>query len=155
MPGHTFRPFGHGHAGVLSPEDGRHDVSCFADEVIIDFPSVAPAVERMRRGFLGDDRPTSISAAIRLARRDALLGTTVPLEVPVRCTCSRCGGRGESWAERCARCLGRGCEELRHVVQVTIPAGVSNGARYAFTVTPRHSPPTRVELSIEVSVTGD
>ena len=38
-------------------DDGRHDdSSCFADEVAIDFPSVAPAVDRMRRAFIADER---------------------------------------------------------------------------------------------------
>lgn len=129
----------------------RHEVSCFADEVIIDFPSVAPAVERMRRAFVADERAALLSAAIQIDRRDALLGTTIPLDVPVRATCSRCGGRGESWAEVCARCEGHGCEVFRHLVQVTVPAGVSDGARFTFTVTPRHSPPTRVEVIVELT----
>jgi hypothetical protein len=150
MRGHTFRPFGHSHAGVISPEESRRDVSCFADEVVIDFPSVAPAIDRIRRAFLADERPETICAAVQLARREAVLGTTIPLEVPVRCTCVRCGGRGESWAESCVRCQGRGIELLRHLVQVTIPAGVDSGARFWFTVTPRSSPPTRIELVVEL-----
>jgi len=43
MHGHTFRPF---NGGMLTaaPDDARQDDgSCFADEVIVDFPSVAPA----------------------------------------------------------------------------------------------------------------
>ena len=148
MRGHTFRPFGHGQAGVIAPEDGRHDVDCFADEVAIDFPSVAPAVDRIRRAFLAEERPVTFSAAIQLSRRDATVGATVPLEVPVRCTCTRCGGRGESWAESCARCHGKGTELLRRLLQVTVPAGVSDGASFSFTVTARHSPPTRIILSV-------
>ena|SRR5688572_5450776 len=153
MRGHTFRPFGYSQAGLLSPGESRHDVSCFADEVAIDFPSVAPAVDRIRRAFLADERPATICAAIQVARRDAILGTTIPLEVPVRCTCSRCGGRGESWAESCVRCEGAGTELLRHLLQVTIPAGVPSGARFYFTVTPRYSPPTRIELVVELAET--
>lgn len=151
MRGHTFRPFGHGQAGVLFPEERRHEVSCFGDEVIIDFPSVAPAVDRMRRAFLAEERPAIFTAAIQIDRRDALFGATVPLAVPVRATCTRCGGRGESWAESCGRCHGNGCELLQHTVQVTVPAGVSDGARFAFTVTPRHSPATRIEVVVELA----
>lgn len=151
MRGHAFRPFGHGQAGVLSPEESRHEVSCFADEVIIDFPSVAPAVERIRRAFLAEERTPDFTAAIRIDRRDAPFGLTVPLSVPVRATCTRCGGRGESWTETCGRCHGQGCELLRHTVQVTVPAGVGDGARFAFTVTPRHSPPTRIEVVVELT----
>ena len=151
MRGNTFRPFGHGQAGVIAPEDHRHDVSCFADDVIVDFPSVAPAVDRIRRAFLAEERPATVSAAIQLSRRDAAMGATVPLEVPVRCTCSRCGGRGESWAESCVRCHGKGTELLHHLLQVTFPAGVSDGARFSFTVTPRHSPSTRGELFVALT----
>jgi hypothetical protein len=151
MRGNTFRPFGHGHAGVIAAEDPRHDVSCFADDVVIDFPSVAPAVDRIRRSFLAEDRPATFSAAIQLSRREAIAGATVPLEVPVRCVCSRCGGRGESWAESCARCRGQGMELLRHLLHVTVPAGVADGACFTFTVTPRNSPTTRIDLSVRLT----
>jgi hypothetical protein len=151
MRGNTFRPFGHGHAGVIAAEDPRLDVSCFADDVVIDFPSVAPAVDRIRRAFLAEERPATFSAAIQLSRRDAVAGTTVPLEVPVRCMCSRCGGRGESWAEACVRCHGQGIELLRHLLQVTVPAGVSDGACFSFTITPRHSPSTRIEVFVALT----
>lgn len=153
MRGRTFRPFGGDSVAVIAGEDSRHDASCFADEVVIDFPSVAPALDRIRRGFLAEDRPVTFSTAIRLTSRDAANGATVPLEVPVRSTCTQCGGRGESWAEPCGRCYGHGTELLPHLLQVTIPAGVSDAARFYFTVTPRHNPPSRIEL--HVFVTGD
>jgi hypothetical protein len=151
MRGNTYRPYGGGQAGVIAPEDARHEVHCFADEVVIDFPAVAPAVDRMRRAFLGEERPVTFYTAIQLPRRDATAGATVPLEVQVRCTCAYCGGRGESWAESCTRCEGRGIELLPHLLQVTVPAGVHDGACFSFTVTPRHSPPTRVELLVELT----
>ena len=151
MRGNAFRPFGHSQAGVIAPEDHRHDASCFADEVAIDFPSVAPAVDRMRRAFLADERPVTFSASLPISRREATAGTIVPLEVPVRCTCTRCGGRGESWAESCVRCDGRGTELLRHLLQVTVPAGVADGDCFSFTVTPRHSPSTRIEVFVALT----
>jgi hypothetical protein len=145
-----FRPFGGDQVAVIASEDSRHDTSCFADEVVIDFPSVAVAVDRMRRGFLADERPASLSTALRLSGHEAREGATVPLQVPVRCTCRLCGGRGESWTEQCLRCAGSGLELLHHVLQVTVPAGVTDGARFHFTVTPRQNPPTRVELHVLV-----
>jgi hypothetical protein len=150
MGGNTFRPFGGDQVAVMSGEDSRHDVSCFADEVAVDFPSVATAVDRIRRGFLAEERPATLSAAITLSRRDALAGATVPLEVPVRCTCRQCGGRGESWTEPCLRCDGNGMELLRHLLQVRVPAGILDGARFYFTVAPRHNPPTRIELLVQL-----
>jgi hypothetical protein len=151
MQGNTFRPFGGDQIAVLAGDESRHDASCFADEVVIDFPSVAPAVDRMRRAFLADERPSLHHAAIRLTRRAAIGGAIVPLEVPVRCTCAACGGRGESWGGACRRCHGRGSELLRHQLRVTVPAGVLDGARFYFSVTPRHNPPTRVELLVQLT----
>ena len=148
---HTFGRFGGGHAAVMTRDDHRHAANWFADEVIVDFPSVASAVERIRRSFLGDERPQALSASIEVSAREAAHGITVPLNVPVQCTCTRCGGRGESWTEMCERCGGGGFELLRHTVQVTVPAGVRDGARFCFTVTPRQNRPTRIELRITVA----
>lgn len=150
MRGKTFRPFGGDQVGVMTGEQSTHEISCFADEVVIDFPSVAPAVERIRRAFLADESPATLSTAIQLSDREALAGATVPLEVPVRCTCRHCGGRGELWTESCPRCYGTGEEMLRHLLQVTVPAGVMDGARFQFTVMARHNPPTRIELHVFV-----
>jgi DnaJ-class molecular chaperone len=75
----------------------------------------------------------------------------VPLEVPVRCTCHECGGRGETWTEPCHRCQGSGNELRHHQLRVALPAGVLDGTCFNFTVTPRHNPPTRVELRVLVA----
>jgi hypothetical protein len=150
MSGNTFRPFGGDRVAVVASEDGRHEISCFADEVVVDFPSVAPAVDRIRRAFLADERPAALSTVIQLSRREAREGATLPLEVPVRCTCRQCGGRGESWAGVCGECQGSGAQVLRHLLQVSVPAGVHDGARFTFSVTPRRNPPTRIELRVVV-----
>jgi hypothetical protein len=151
MRSNTFRPIGGDRVAVMSGEDCRPEGSCFADEVVIDFPSVAPAIDRIRRAFLADEHPVMLSTAIQLSPREAFAGATVPLEVPVRCTCGGCGGRGESYAGPCARCHGGGTELLRHQLQVTIPAGILDGARFQFTVTPRHNPTTRIELIVQLT----
>ena len=151
MRGNTFRPFGGDQVAVIGVDDTRHDASCFADEIAVDFPSVAPAIDRMRRAFVADERGDAVRAALQLSPRAAREGATVPLEVPVRCTCHRCGGRGGTWTESCLSCHGRGVELLRHQLQVLMPAGVVDGARFYFTVTPRHNPPTRVELHVLVA----
>lgn len=150
MGGNTFRPFGGPQLAVIGGEDSDHEVSCFADEVVIDFPSVAPAIDRIRSAFLAVERAAALHTAMRLSQREAREGATVPLEVPVRCTCRDCGGRGETWSEPCRRCDGTGSEMLHHQLHVLVPAGVHDGARFYFTVTPRHHPPTRIELQIFV-----
>ena len=134
----------------MTREASRDEANWFADEVCVDFPSVAPAIERVRQSFLADERPETLRAEIELTDREAARGVTVPLDVPVHCTCSHCGGRGESWTELCARCAGTGAEMLSHQVHVTVPAGVSDGTRFRFTVTPRHHPGTRIELHVLV-----
>ena len=151
MDRNTFRPFGAGSVAIVGGANSRPEASCFADEVVVDFPSVAPAVDRMRSAFLVDERAAVLSAAIRLSQREARDGATVPLEVSVRCTCDNCGGRGETWTEPCVRCQGRGIEVRRHRLQVAVPAGVLDGTCFNFTVTPRHNPPTRVELRVLVA----
>ena len=70
MGWNTFRPFGGDALAVHGGEEIRHDRRWFADEVVIDFPSVAPAVERIRSAFLADERAATMTAAIQLSRRD-------------------------------------------------------------------------------------
>jgi molecular chaperone DnaJ len=137
----------------MTRDDSRYDIICFADEVTIDFPSVAPAIDRIRRSFLADEHPDTLRAAVELTGSEAARGITIPFTVPVHCTCADCGGRGESWDEPCMRCRGCGFELLRHAVQVTVPAGVRDGARFCFTVTQRPNRSTRVELCIVVAAT--
>jgi DnaJ-class molecular chaperone len=151
MRGKMSWPFGGDQVAVVGVDDGRHDASCFADEVVIDFPSVAPAVDRMRRAFVADERGETLRAEITLSTREAREGTTVPLDVPVRCTCQTCGGRGETWTESCPPCRGSGVEFLSHQLHVLVPAGVIDGARFCFTVTPRHHPSTRIELQVQIA----
>ena len=87
---------------------------CFADEVAIDFPSVdrcrrAPARRVSRREARAEttgalETPETLTTEVSLSRRDATMGTVVPLDVPVRGTCAPCGGRGEIWTEPCPEC---------------------------------------------------
>ena len=151
MSSDPFRPTGDSMA-LLTSDNGPHGirVDCFADEVVIDFPSVAPAVERMRSAFVDEERGSLLRADVSLSTREASEGITLPLAVPVRSTCRSCGGRGETWSERCGGCAGTGTEVLKHHVQVSVPAGVLDGTRFRFIVTTRHDPPTRIELHIAV-----
>jgi hypothetical protein len=150
MHGHTIRPLGGGLAGTIGHDIDHADASCFSDEVVVDFPSIVPAVERIRTAFLADDRPAPLGADLRLSARDAVEGTTLPVPVPVRCTCRGCGGRGESWMEPCARCAGSGTEVVRHQLHVTVPPGVADGTCVQFTVRAAHDLSTRIELRIAV-----
>jgi hypothetical protein len=150
MARHMFRPIG-GSAAVICDEESRHDTSCFADEVVIDFPSPARAIDRMRRAFVAEERAAAIAAELHLSRQEAREGADIPIDLPVRCTCRNCGGRGELWADPCVGCAGSGVEVVRHQVKVSLPAGVSHGARFYFSVGPAHDISTRIELRVMVA----
>jgi hypothetical protein len=124
---------------------------CFADEIAIDFPSVGHVVERIRDAFLGEAADAGlVTAEVSLSSREALGGRIVPVEVPIRGACTACGGRGETWTERCAACRGTGDALFHHLVRVTVPPGVANGACFRFRVTSPHAPAVRVEVRVAV-----
>jgi hypothetical protein len=125
-----------------------HD--CFADEIAIDFPSVRPAVERMRDAFLGERETDVVYADVSLSPREAFDGLIVPLRIPIRLTCPHCGGRGETWTEACSLCRGSGDSVFHHAVTVSVPPGVANGARFRFRVTSPDTSSVRVEVRIAV-----
>jgi hypothetical protein len=124
---------------------------CFADEIAIDFPAVGPAVDRMRDAFLGEraDDGDLLTAEVSLTSREALAGRVVPLDVPVRGTCPSCGGRGETWAERCVACRGTGDALFEHTVNLTLPPGTVDGACFRFRVTSPHAS-ARVEVRVAI-----
>lgn len=121
-----------------------------ADEVAIDFPSVSSVLDRMRHAFFGQHPITSRSAEIVLSPREAFYGTHVPLDVPLRRTCSRCGGRGEVWGDWCVACAGEGEVAAAHELRVRIPSGVRDGARFRFSVTPPGAPMTIVDVRVSI-----
>lgn len=137
---------------ALASDPSRVDPGrCFADEVAIDFPSVGSAVDRIRVGLLGGEpHAGSLHAEIRLSRREAFDGVTVPVAVPVRTTCRECGGRGGSWMTACAECAGSGSTLFTHHVRVSVPARVAHGACVRFRVSRPDEPPTRVELRVAI-----
>ena len=120
------------------------------DEVAIDFPSVSTVLDRMRHAFFGGGPSATLSAEIILSPREAFDGVTVPLDVPLRRTCPRCGGRGETWAEWCVSCRGLGEVPTRHEMRVRVPAGVRSGAFFRFSVTPPGAPATHVEVRVRI-----
>jgi len=137
-----------------SPAGSRRPASggCFADEIAIDFPSMRAVVERMRDGMLGHEAASSAQLAeISVSRREAHQGVTVPLELTLRDTCSSCGGRGETWEERCGRCQGSGECRIPHHFSLSLPPGVVDGTRFQFIVGAGHALPTRVEVTVLVA----
>jgi molecular chaperone DnaJ len=122
----------------------------FADEVAIDFPSVSDLLDSMRHAFFGVSAGEELSAEIVLSPLEATEGTTIPVGIPVRQTCLRCGGRGEIWQECCHLCGGCGDIRAFHDVELRVPAGVRAGERFRFSVMPPGAPLTRVDVRISI-----
>jgi molecular chaperone DnaJ len=137
---------------VVVAVDRRAPESEIWDDAAIDFPAVDTVLGRMREAFFGREAraETRVSAAIELTPREAFFGADVPLEVPVRAICRRCGGRGEIWMEPCAGCGGSGEAAVRHAVRVTVPPRVTDGARFRFTLAPPLALPTVVEVRVGI-----
>lgn len=133
----------------LSPAAGTGG-AWLRDEAAIDFPSVAAEVDAMASAFLPQHAPPTLTADVHLSAHQAFEGVVMPLEVPVRCTCRSCGGRGECWPDPCATCVGTGIEIRQHAVRVMVPARVKDGARFRFVVAPRQHPETRIELRVSI-----
>ena len=126
-----------------------HD--CFADEIAIDFPSVENVVDRMRTAFLGERVDADILRAdVSLSQREALAGHVVSLKVPVRITCPNCGGRGETWTEPCALCMGSGESLFHQSLRVSVPPRVADGARVRFRLKSPDASSIRVELRVAI-----
>jgi len=138
----------------LRPNQGGGDhhgrAEWLTDEVAIDFPSVASVLDRMRHSFFGEAPAVGLNAEIVLSPQEAFWGATVPLDVPLRRTCTRCGGRGESWQDRCTHCGGGGEVSSTHELKLRVPAGVQEGARFRFSVMPPGAPYTLVEVRVSI-----
>jgi hypothetical protein len=124
---------------------------CFADEIAIDFPSVGRCVERLRDRFLGHDADADVLYAdVSLSKFEASRGLFVSLDVPVKSTCAGCGGRGETWTERCAACSGSGQSPSVQAVKVTLPRGVADGARFRFRIKALDGSFVRIEVRVAI-----
>ncbi len=127
---------------------GRAD--WLADEVAIDFPSIASVLDAMRDSFFGSAPTASLSADIVISPQEAFWGAAVPLDLPIRGTCGPCGGRGEIWADWCAECGGSGEVDATHEMRLRVPAGVREGAAFRFTVDPQGAAPMIVEVRVRI-----
>jgi hypothetical protein len=136
-----------------SPGSDRELERSFADEVAIDFPAVSDKIDRMRHAFDHDAEAVvePLRADITLSRWQASCGAAVPLEVPLRWTCGGCGGRGEVWGDHCTGCDGTGHAVRRRLLTVSVPAGVVDGTRFSFSVSPPRGPRTRVDVRVAVT----
>lgn len=59
---------------------------------------------------------------------EALLGTTLRIELPAAAPCPACGGTGWQWRFPCLVCGGEGARRLRHPLAVQVPPRTRHGA---------------------------
>lgn len=133
-----------------SPELEREIVRSLSDEVAIDFPSMRGPIGRMRAGFGDTVDAAPLVAVVQLSARQATAGARVPIDVPLLGACHDCGGRGESWQAACHPCDGTGATTERYPLVLTVPAGVADGARFAFSVA--HPRGHRAHVEVRVAV---
>lgn len=133
-----------------SPELEREIGRSLSDEVAIDFPSMRGPIGRMRAGFGDTVEAEPMVARVQLSARQAVSGVKVPIDVPLGRACLACGGRGETWNARCAPCEGTGATIERYPLMLTVPAGVIDGARFAFSVA--HPRGHRAHVEVRVAV---
>lgn len=129
---------------------GQGRADWLADEVAIDFPSVASVLDAMRDSFFGAAAAASLSAEIVISPQEAFRGATVSLDLPLRGTCPACGGRGEVWTGGCADCAGAGEVDVTHDIRLRIPPGVREGATFRFVVDPQGAASTLVEVRVRI-----
>jgi hypothetical protein len=109
----------------------------FADEIDIDFPSIALAVDRVRETFAAVDESLAVVREVTLTSRQAFSGAVIPIELGLQRRCGHCAGTGE--------------REHPHHVHLAFPAGVSDGSRFRFVVAPPAVRTTLVEVTISVA----
>ena len=122
------------HPDISGEEISVSVADCLADEVNVDFPSVLTVLDRMRQSFFGRGVRGEGGPDVEVTAQEAFRGATVPLYVPVRRTCTGCGGRGEVWNDWCADCAGAGDRPDLQAVNLRVPARVRDGTRLRFRV---------------------
>ena len=93
-------------------------------------PSFEELYEHLLRNFLGlpkASRPKALNLDVVLSPKEARVGGSLPLTLPVFESCPACGGRGVAWPYRCSPCDGRGWINVRRHVEVRVGPIASAG----------------------------
>ena len=138
------------HPDISGDELSVSVADCLADEVHRDFPSVLNVLDRMRHSFFGGAVAAGQGPEVVVTAHEAFWGAVVPLDVPVRRTCTGCGGRGEVWSDWCVDCGGVGDLDDRQAVNLGIPAGARHGSRIRFRVAAPGTRPALIDARINI-----
>lgn len=126
----------------------------FHDEIAIDFPSTGRFVERVREAFVSEGAPRlneALQVRVCVSPSQAFRGVILPVDLALTSPCSLCGGRGETWAERCTACDGSGDEEIPYLLRVVVPPGIADGARLRMRARTPEGTSVRVEITIAIT----
>lgn len=123
----------------------------FRDEIAIDFPSTGRFVDRVREAFVSEGAPRAneaLQAELWVTPLQARRGAILALDLALKSPCSLCGGRGETWAERCTACEGSGDEEIPYLLRVIVPMNTRDGAKIRKRARTPEGTAVRVEVTI-------
>jgi molecular chaperone DnaJ len=107
-------------------------------------------------GFITTGRTASrrkdLYVEVILEPDEAARGGLFPLEIPVREPCDNCAGRGYVGAFLCPSCRGNGTVKGRREVEISMPAGVTDGTTARLSL--EDIGLSGVDLNVLVSVRG-
>jgi molecular chaperone DnaJ len=114
----------------LVPATGFRDISL--DEFGFYHPSFNELFDRLWRNFDPFRQPKSehlesLTLEVLLSPDEARAGGRASVEIPVRATCSTCGGRGHVAGYECWRCAGHGELTTEYPAAIEYPAGIRDG----------------------------
>jgi len=106
---------------------------CFADRSPSTFRRSETWSIAWRTAFLGGAcRDRLLRAEVSLSQREAAAGHVGLAEsAGSESPAPNCGGRGETWTEPCALCLGTGESLFHQALRVSVPPRVADGAACA------------------------
>ncbi len=93
---------------------------------------------------------SDLSVEVLLTSEEARLGCKVPLDIPFRVECTRCGGTGEIRGLICGLCRGTGSEKVERKIMLKIPPRTKDGTKLSIVVADTGQ--TEIELLVSIRV---
>ena len=94
-------------------------------------PAFASLGNRIRQRVIEEaewDTPLEdLDVEILLSAQEAMMGGTLPVNIPVYYPCSACRGSGRTWRQVCSTCHGQASFQEQATLRVRIPSRVRDG----------------------------